>query len=66
MSASIASAAAASSQAQVQVAIAAKIAKFNAASERSVVDLLNAAQQNIEAVTSAAPAGTGQLLDISV
>lgn len=66
MSASLATAAAASSQAQVQVAVAAKIAKMNAGAERSVADLLTAAQQNIEAIASAAPAGTGNLLDISV
>lgn len=66
MSASLAAAAAASSQAQVQMAVAAKIAKMNAGAERSVVDLLTAAQQNIESIVSAAPAGTGNLLDISV
>lgn len=66
MSGSIAAAAVASQQAQVQTAIAAKIAKFNAGAERSVADLLEAAQQNLETVVSATGAGVGGNLDISV
>lgn len=65
MSASLAAAAAASSQAQVQMAVAAKIAKMNANAERSVVDLLSAAQQNLEKVVSATAPGVGGTLDIS-
>ena len=65
MSASLAAAAAASSQAQVQMAVAAKIAKMNANAERSVVDLLSAAQQNLEKVVSAIAPGVGGTLDIS-
>lgn len=65
MSASLAAAAAASSQAQVQMAVAAKIAKMNANAERSVVDLLSAAQQNLEKVVSATAPGVGVTLDIS-
>ncbi|MBO6550067.1 MAG: hypothetical protein JJ964_10655 [Rhizobiales bacterium] len=66
MSTSIAASAVANQQAQTQLAVAAKIAKFNAASERSVVDLVNAAQANLEAVTSSAGPGKGAVLDISV
>ena len=66
MSTSIAASAVANQQAQTQLAVAAKIAQFNAASERSVVDLVNAAQANLEAVTSSAGPGKGAVLDISV
>jgi hypothetical protein len=66
MSASIAASAVASQQSQTQLAVAAKIAKFNASAERSVVDLVNAAQENLQAVTSSAGPGKGAVLDISV
>jgi len=66
MSASLASAAAASTQAQVQMAVAAKIAKMNAGAERSVVDLIESAQQNIQTVASSAGPGVGGVVDISV
>ena len=66
MSGSLAVTAAVIQQAQTQLVVAAKIAKFNAASERSVVDLVNAAQANLEAVTSSAGPGKGGQIDISV
>lgn len=66
MSASIAASVVASSQAQTQLAVAAKIAKMNASAEQSVVDLVTAAQQNIEAITSSTGPGQGALLDVSV
>ncbi len=66
MSASIAAASAASSQAQVQMAVAAKIAKMNAGAERSVVGLIEASQENLQAAVSATAPGVGGLVDISV
>lgn len=65
--ANIALAAAAANQAQVQMALAAKLAKMNASSEQSVVQLIEAANANLQQVTKAAlPSGLGASLDISV
>ena len=66
MSQSLAAISAATSQAQVQMAVAAKIAKMNANAERSVATLVEAAQQNLNAITSTPPPGSGGVLDISV
>jgi len=66
MSTSLAAVNAASSQAQVQMAVAAKIAKMNAGAERSVVQLLEASQQNLQAAVSSTGPGVGGLVDISV
>lgn len=67
MSASnIAAAAAAGKQAEVQLAVAAKIAKQNNQAEAAVADLVEAANQNLQKLVSAAPAGTGQIVDIQV
>ena len=47
---------------QVQMAMAAKMLKMNAEQGAAVVDMINAAQQNIQALTGA---GIGQNVDIS-
>jgi len=63
----IAAAAAAANRAQVQMALAAKMAKMNAASDQSVVQLIEAANANLQQVTKAAlPSGHGGSVDISV
>jgi len=51
--------------AQVQIAIAAKMLKMNAEAAQSVVQLLDAAQDNMARLTQAAT-GLGGNLDISV
>jgi len=51
--------------AQVQIAIAAKMLKMNAEAAQSVVQLLDAAQDNMARLTQAAT-GLGDNLDISV
>ena len=51
--------------AQVQIAIAAKMLKMNAEAAQSVVQLLDAAQDNMARLTQAAT-GLGANLDISV
>lgn len=64
--ANIAAASVAAQQAQVQLALAAKFAKSNAASEQSVVQLIEAANANLEQISqSGTPQGLGALLDIS-
>lgn len=55
---------AAASQAKVQFAIAGKIAKMNAGHERSVAQLVEAGQQNINSLVKGG--SSGGLLDISV
>lgn len=50
---------------RVQMAIAAKMLKMNADSEASVLQLLQAGQQNLEQLAATAP-GVGQNLDITV
>ena len=63
----IAAAAAAANQAQVQMALAAKLARMNASSEQSVVQLIEAANANLQQVTKASlPSGLGTSIDISV
>lgn len=63
---SIAAAAAAARQAQVQMALAAKLAKMNAGNQQSVVQLLEAANANMQQAAKAAlPPGLGTSLDIS-
>jgi hypothetical protein len=62
----IATAAAATARAQVQMAVAAKLAKMNASSAQSVVDLIESAGANLEQAAKAVlPAGVGTSLDIS-
>ena len=51
--------------AQVQIAVAAKMLKMNAEAAQSVVQLLDAAQDNMARLTQAAT-GLGGNLDISV
>lgn len=64
--ANIAAAAAAARQGQVQMALAAKLAKMNAGNQQSVVQLLEAADANMQQVAKAAlPPGLGTSLDIS-
>ena len=60
--ASIATAMAGAQAGRVQMAVAAKMLKMNLDSQKAVVDLLTAGQQNIANAT----AGLGQNLDISV
>jgi hypothetical protein len=63
----IATAAAASSRAQVQMAVAAKFVKMNADSAQSVVQLIEAANANLQqVVNSATGPGVGESVDISV
>jgi hypothetical protein len=50
---------------QVQLAIAAKMLKMNADAARSAVQLVDAAQQNMDRLTQAA-LGLGRNLDVSV
>ena len=50
---------------RVQTALAAKMMKMNADAARSMAQVLDAAQQNMQNVASRA-AGLGQNLDISV
>lgn len=62
----IAVAAVAANRAQVQLAVAARLAKSNAASERSVVALIEAANENLRNIASSAASGLGGNIDISV
>lgn len=65
--ANIALAAVAAKQAQTQMALAAKLAKMNAGNQRSVVQLIEAANANLQQVAkSALPDGVGASIDISV
>lgn len=50
---------------QVQMAVAAKMLRMNAHAERSVVKLIEAAQQNLDRLANVA-AGIGTNLDISI
>ena len=50
---------------QVQLAVAAKMMKMNADNAASIVQVIDAAQQNLNKLSNAA-AGLGQNLDISV
>jgi hypothetical protein len=61
--ASIAGTFAAATAAQTQTALAARFAKMNAASEKSIAQLLQAASQNLQKAADAA-AGLGQNVDI--
>jgi hypothetical protein len=62
--ASIAGAFVAGKAAETQMAFAARFAKMNAASERSIAQLIAAAAQNAQKAADAA-AGLGQNVDIS-
>lgn len=63
---SIASAALAANQARVQMAVAARLAKMNAGHAQSVVQLLDAANANLQkAAQSGLASGVGGNLDIS-
>ncbi len=65
--ANIAAAAVASTQAQVQMAVAAKFVKMNADNAQSVVQLIEAANANLQQVVSSATGpGVGGSIDISV
>jgi hypothetical protein len=48
---------------QVQMVMAAKMLKMNAEAGAAVANMIDAAQQNLQALTAA---GTGQSVDISV
>lgn len=62
----IAAAAAATARAQVQIAVAVKLARMNAGSAQSVVDLIESAGANLEQAANAVlPPGVGTSLDIS-
>jgi hypothetical protein len=50
---------------QVQLAVAAKMLRMNAEAAKSVVELIDAGQQNLERLANVA-AGIGGNLDISV
>lgn len=61
-----AAATAATARAQVQMAVAARLARINAGSAQSVVDLIESAGANLEQAAKAAlPPGVGTGLDIS-
>ena len=63
---SIATAAVAANQARVQMALAARLAKMNAGNAQSVVQLIEAANANLQKVVQSALAdGVGGNLDIS-
>ena len=51
---------------QVQIAAAAKMMKMNAQAQASIVQVLEAAQDNMKNVAAATAAGVGGNLDISV
>jgi len=61
---SLAAALAGAQMSQVQMAIAAKILRMNADASASIVQVLDAAQQNIQSLANVA-AGIGQNLNIS-
>ena len=58
----VAAAFAGSQASQVQMAMAAKMLKMNADQGKAVANMLDAAQQNIQAMTGS---GIGQNLDVS-
>jgi hypothetical protein len=61
-----AAATAATARAQVQMAVAARLARINAGSAQSVVDLIESAGANLEQAAKAVlPPGVGTSLDIS-
>jgi len=62
---SLASGFVASKAGEAQLALAARFAKMNAASQQSVAQLLEAANQNMQKLADAAN-GLGQNIDISV
>lgn len=65
--ANIALAAVVAKQAQTQVALAAKLAKMNAGNQRFVVQLIEAANANLQKIAkSALPDGAGTSVEISV
>jgi hypothetical protein len=63
--ASIAAAAVAAKAAEMQMAVAAKMLRMNADAASQVVNLIEAAQQNLDKLANV-PAGIGQNLDLSV
>ena len=65
METALVSAVMANKAAQTQLALAAKFTKMNAASEQSIAQLLEAANQNAQKLADAA-AGLGQNVDIRV
>lgn len=62
---SIAAAAVAAKAAEMQMAVAAKMLRMNADAASQVVNLIEAAQQNLDKLANV-PAGIGQNLDLSV
>jgi hypothetical protein len=64
MDVSLATAIVSAKSAEVQLAVATKILRMNAQTARSVVQLIDAAQENFERLTNVA-AGIGENLDIS-
>ena len=65
MDVSIAAAFVASQAAQLQMAVAAKMLRMNADAEKGIVQLISAAQQNLNSLANVS-AGVGTNLDISV
>jgi hypothetical protein len=63
--AAIAAAAVAAKAAEMQMAVAAKMLRMNADAASQVVNLIEAAQQNLDKLANV-PAGIGQNLDLSV
>jgi hypothetical protein len=63
--AALASALVGAKAAQVQMAVAAKMLRMNADAAQSIVQVIEAAQQNIDRLANVA-GGLGQNLDISV
>jgi hypothetical protein len=63
--AALASALVGAKAAQVQMAVAAKMLRMNADAAQSIVQVIEAAQQNIDRLANVA-SGLGQNLDISV
>jgi hypothetical protein len=63
--AAIAAAAVAAKAAEMQMAVAAKMLRMNADAASQVVNLIEAAQQNLDKLADV-PAGIGQNLDLSV
>jgi hypothetical protein len=62
---SIAAAAVAAKAAEMQMAVAARMLRMNADAASQVVNLIEAAQQNLDKLANV-PAGIGQNLDLSV
>lgn len=63
--AALAGAMVAAQMGQTQMALAAKMMKMNADSAASIIQVIEAAQQNIDQIVGAA-SGVGQTLDITV